>query len=319
MDRQDMAAAALVIGLGSIGIRHVRILRDLGLEVSAVSRRGSSGLPDDLQIPVHDDLALGLGPEVGYVVVANDTAEHGTTLGRLAELGFEGRVMVEKPILAEPTGLPINRFSGMAVAYQLRRHPGLLQLRHLLADEPVLTASIYCGQHLPTWRPGRDYRTGYSASADRGGGALRDLSHELDYALWLLGAWRRVTALGGHFGSLEIASDDAFVLLLETERCRALSLEVNYLDRRPRRMIELRTDSRTLTLDFIAGRLEQNGETMAEISPPRDAVIADLHRQFLAGRSEELCSAAEGLAVTGLAAAAERAAAAGIWIHNEPA
>ena len=36
---------ALVVGLGSIGERHVRLLGDLGLDVAVVSRRRAEGKP----------------------------------------------------------------------------------------------------------------------------------------------------------------------------------------------------------------------------------------------------------------------------------
>lgn len=305
---------ALVVGLGSIGLRHARILHAQGHAVAGVSRRGAAAVPPDLPIACHASLAAGIEGGPDYVVVATDTAEHETMLAELARLGFRGRVMVEKPLFARAAEIPENRFAALAVAYQFRRHPGLLGLRELLGDEPVLTASLYVGQHLSEWRPGRDYRTGYSASADRGGGALRDLSHELDYALWLLGPWRRVAALGGHFSGLEIASDDVFVLLMETARCRAATIEVNYVDRRPRRSLELRTDTRTLAFDFLSGALSENAAQLAMIKPERDEVMGAMHRDMIEGRIQGLCDGSQGAAVMGLIEAAETAAREQQWI-----
>ena len=43
------------------------------------------------------------------------------------------------------------------------------------------------GQYLPDWRPGTDYKSGVSAQKDLGGGALLELSHELDYLQWFFG------------------------------------------------------------------------------------------------------------------------------------
>ena len=45
---------------------------------------------------------------------------------------------------------------------------------------------VECQSWLPYWRPERDYRESYSARADEGG-VLRDLVHELDYAIWAFG------------------------------------------------------------------------------------------------------------------------------------
>ena len=44
--------------------------------------------------------------------------------------------------------------------------------------------SVYTvvGQNLETWRPGRNLNTTVSSSKEKGGGVLRELSHELDYS-----------------------------------------------------------------------------------------------------------------------------------------
>ena len=46
---------------------------------------------------------------------------------------------------------------------------------------------VYAGQCLPTWRPESDYKNTYSAKSEKGGGVLRDLSHEIDLCLSLVG------------------------------------------------------------------------------------------------------------------------------------
>jgi hypothetical protein len=70
-----------------------------------------------------------------------------------------------------------------------------------LDGRSAITVSAYVGQDLRDWRPGRDHRTTASATQQAGGGVLRDLSHELDYLLWLFGPWQRVAALGGAYGA----------------------------------------------------------------------------------------------------------------------
>ena len=80
------------------------------------------------------------------------------------------------------------------------------------------------GRIIRDWRPGRDHRTTASATQQAGGGVLRDLSHELDYLLWLFGPWQRVAALGGSSGARQIEVDDHLDLLLEmTGRRRFMS------------------------------------------------------------------------------------------------
>lgn len=298
--------SAVVVGLGSIGSRHARILGEMGLEVGVVSRRGGVRT-----YPGVAEALAALNP--GYVVVATETADHGRVLAELAALDFTGRVLVEKPLLADPAPLPVHRFAALGVAYDLRFHPALQRLRRDLAEEQVLTAQIYVGQYLPDWRPGRDYRRLYSSHRAQGGGMLRDLSHELDYAQWLFGPWERVAALGGHWSPLEMDADDAFLLLVRFAGGAAATLQVNGLDRRTRRDAVINTARHTFVLDFIAGTLARDGESPEAFVLERDQMYRDQHRAMLAG-SAIPCTVLEAADTLALIAAAEQAAAHGVWV-----
>ena len=250
------------------------------------------------------------------MVVANRTSEHYGTLTLLAAQGFHGRVLIEKPLFDRPLPLPAHSFAMAAVAYNLRCHPLLRRLKGFLTGQASsVAAHIYVGQHLPQWRPNADYRQSYSASRQQGGGVLQDLSHELDYALWLFGSWRCLTALGGHFSSLEINSDDAFSLLMRTERCPLVSINLNYLDRTLRREILVHTNEHTVRVDPIGGVFEVDGVPNT-ITVEQDSTYRAQHQAMLEGDCNGLCSLAEAMETLITIEAAERAASAPSWIER---
>ncbi len=302
---------ALVIGYGSIGQRHARLLADMGLQVAVMSRRAIEFAPRYSGLPT----ALA-DWRPAYVVVADRTGEHHQSLETLASQGFQGRVLIEKPLFDRVLPLPTHSFATAAVAYNLRCHPLLLRLHSFLAGQDCLIAAhLYVGQHLSQWRPNTDYCTSYSAHRQQGGGVLRDLSHELDYALWLFGPWRRLSALGGHFSSLEIDSDDAFSLLMMTERCPLVSIHLNYLDRTPRREILVHTDEHTVRVDLIGGVFELDG-VQETITVEQDATYRAEHQAMLGGDREGLCSLAEAMETLMTIDAAERAASTHTWVER---
>lgn len=301
-----MSVSALVIGQGSSGRRHGRLLAELGARVAVVSRH-AAGAYRELQPALADE-------RPDYVVVANETAAHAATLGELARLGYRESVLVEKPLFHHPRPPFRHPFRLLKVAYQLRFHPALLRLAGLLGGERIVGARLYVGQHLPRWRPERDYRLGYSASAAAGGGVLRDLSHELDCANWLFGPWRRLAALGGQWSELEIDSDDVFVLLADFDRCPAAAIELNYLDRRGRRELLINTVGHTLAVDLVGGTLQVDGDAPERFQLEPDACHRAMHRAMIEGGGEGLCDVGEAERVLAMIAAAERAAAVGAWV-----
>ena len=250
-----------------------------------------------------------------YVVVASRTSDHGNHLKALATAGFTGRVLVEKPLFDIPSRLPEDRRYALHVGYTLRFHPVLQALRQELEGTSIFSVHAYVGQYLPDWRPGTDYRNSYSAHADQGGGALRDLSHELDYLNWLLGGWRGLVARGGRVSDLEIDSDDVYALILETVRCPIATATMNYLDRTPTRTIIVHTNRGTLRGDLIGQTLNRDG-AIKSFKGGADDLYRAQHRAILADDAGALCTINEGLDVMAMIEAAERSTRTGLWISR---
>ena len=300
----------LVVGYGSIGSRHARLLEEQGHDVHCVTRNG------ECPFPTHAGLEQGLAAfEPDGIVVCNETSAHQPTLETLLDSGFSGPILMEKPLFqnvpAPLPQVPDTVFTG----YNLRFHPLIGRLRERIQGVPLHSARLHVGQYLPDWRPGTDYAAGYSASRAKGGGVLHDLSHELDLALWLLGPWQRVTALGGHFSDLTIDSDDVYAVLLETARCPAASVNLNYLSKPARRGIEINGQGLSLKADLVAGTLEVNGEE-ERFPVGRDTTYAAQLADFCAGKKGTLCTYDEGLNVLRLIDAVERANDTRTWVED---
>lgn len=275
---------AVVVGHGSIGARHARVLAELGCEVAIVSRRGDLKLEDAVR-------------NAEYVVIANETAAHQQSVEELVQLQFQGTVMVEKPLFAHHSSLIApHSFRASYVGYNMRFHPLTDQLAHFAKTNALIAAQAYVGQHLSLWRRSTDYRDSYSASRARGGGVLRDLSHEIDTLRFLLGDLTVAGAVGGHFSSLEIDSDDAFALLLKAERCPVATVQMNYIDRRTRREMLLVGEDDTMHADYIAANIDH------------DHTYREMHRAALSGGDPRLATFDDGLAVLQVIAEAERLA-----------
>jgi predicted dehydrogenase len=300
----------IVLGYGSAGARHARLLTELGCRVCVVSGRDIGGYECYSEL----ELALEQRP-ANYVVVANKTSDHYAALVRLAKLGFKGIVLVEKPLFHTHLALPPNNFAQVFVAYNLRFHPVLQKLRKLLLNEIIICASIYAGQYLPQWRPKVDYRKTYSASKHAGGGVLRDLSHELDYANWIFGRCAAIAALGGHLSGLEIDSDDVYSLMMVTERCPILNIQLNYLDQVSRREMLVSTANHTIRADLVHGTLQVD-QASEEMWVERDHSYRQQHQAIIGRRLDSVCSVAEGLEILSLIESAEWASAGREWVSR---
>jgi len=296
-----------VVGAGSIGQRHQRLLQELGHEVVVISKSSKSAKYKSLSDALTQE-------SFEYIVLASQTSQHFADLSVLIEKNFVGSVLVEKPIFDRSEKLKSNRFKLLAVGYNLRFHPAIIWLQETLPQlGAISSANFYVGQYLPTWRPDRDYRNSSSAKVDSGGGVLRDLSHELDLVQYIFGDWNKLTAIGGKFSDLEIETDDTFSILMQTDRCSAVSVQMNYSDRLRQRLITVNGNNGTIQIDLFRNSATfNNSQKSFEVRP--DSTYVSQHNALIHNQDLSICSLADALKVVATIEAVEKSAKKSKWI-----
>lgn len=217
-----MIDRVLVVGLGSIGQRHLRLLRTRlpGSQIM-VLRHGCCKTPvEGADVCVTSlEKALAFRPQIA--VIATPAPFHYETALALAEGGTH--LLVEKPMAASALQAQALTTAAQAAGVVLQVGYNLRQLSSLVAYRVALhsgqigrVASVRAevGQYLPDWRPGQDWRASVSARADLGGGVLLELSHELDYLRWIFGDICGVRGWVGQQGGLAIDVEDTVHVLL---------------------------------------------------------------------------------------------------------
>lgn len=217
-----MSDRVLVVGLGSIGTRHLRVARELlpSAAIAVLRHRECTSIPEHADACFSDlDQAIDFAPDIA--VIASPATFHVSAAQALAQAGAD--LLVEKPLAGSCDGvmhlIETCREKGavLLVGYNLRYLPSLQRFRNLIREGSVgKVISVRCeiGQYLPSWRPGTDYRQGVTARRDMGGGVLLELSHELDYLRWIFGDIDWVQSYVSRQSSLEVDVEDTAHLIL---------------------------------------------------------------------------------------------------------
>lgn len=218
----ELSHKVLVIGVGSIGERHVRCFKATGraqvtlFEVNETLRQTVAERYGAAAFSSLDD-ALADRPDVA--VIATPAPLHVPLATRFAEAGVH--VLIEKPLSIGLEGIDrlqeAVRQRGVvaAVAYVYRSFRILAALKQAIADgrfgKPLELVAVG-GQHFPTYRPA--YRQIYYANRATGGGAIQDaLTHVINAGEWLLGPVERVVADAAHLALEGVSVEDTVHLL----------------------------------------------------------------------------------------------------------
>lgn len=252
----------LIAGFGSIGRRHFRNLKELGEEDIVFLRSHRSTLPDDelAGYPVETNLEQALTHEPDAVVVSNPTSLHLDVAIPAAERGCH--LFLEKPIshdlervdeLVEAVSVGGGQ---VFVGFQFRFHPALQRIKEVIERGDLgrpLSVRVHWGEYLPAWHPWEDYRNGYSARADLGGGVVLTLCHPLDYLRWLFGDVREVWAFTGQVSQLDLQVEDMAEIGLRFTSRMTGTLHLDYYQRPPSHYLEVIFSQGTLRWDYSGG------------------------------------------------------------------
>lgn len=212
----------LVVGVGSIGERHLRCFLTTG-RVEAVFVEINPSLRQTIAerygVRGFATLEEALATQPTVAVIAVPAHLHIEIATQLAERGVH--LLIEKPLSTSLSGIDrlqtVVRERGLTagVAYVYRSHPLLTAMRAAIQEgrfgRPVELIAV-SGQHFPTYRPA--YRDIYYKDRATGGGAIQDaLTHVINAGEWLLGPVDRLVADAAHQVLEGVAVEDTVHLL----------------------------------------------------------------------------------------------------------
>jgi predicted dehydrogenase len=255
----------LVMGCGSIGKRHIGNLLDA--EAGTVLAHDvrvdrAEGVRSRFGVKVFTDLDAAFACDPQVALVTAPTSLHVPLALRAAEHGCH--LFIEKPLAHCRNG--VNRLVEEVrdrrlvtlVGCNLRFHPGLRAVKRLLDENAigrVVAVRAEVGQYLADWHPYEDYRQGYSARHDLGGGVILDAIHELDYTRWLLGPVRSVVCFAGKLSHLEVQTEDTAAVLLRFASGAVGEVHLDYVQRAYSRTCQVIGDEGTIRWDYGAGEV----------------------------------------------------------------
>lgn len=248
----------LLAGLGSIGRRHLRNMMELGIEKVTLLRSGNSTLDTEefSHLPVTSDLRSALADKPDAVVISTPTSLHMEMALQAAEAG--SHILLEKPISHNLAGLKELEFlvkqNGVQilVGFQFRFHPTLTQIKTWIDDKilgEVLGVHVEWGEYLPGWHPWEDYRKGYSARKDLGGGVLLTLCHPFDYLNWFFGPIESVYAKIDQRSALQMDTEDKAITTLKFKSGLTGTVLLNYFRRPPKHQLTITCEEGIISWD----------------------------------------------------------------------
>ena len=257
----------MIVGLGSIGKRHLRnilaIENTKKLEIIIYSKQTKSYLSNHKNIKIFDtlDKCLLEKPDVGFIT--NETVHHIPIAIKLAKVGLD--LFIEKPLSNKISN--VKTFSKIVktkklitlVGCNLRFHRCINEIKNLIDQKvigDIISVKVECGTYLPDWHPNENYSKSYASRDDLGGGIVLTCIHELDYLYWFFGETQEVFSMTGKYSNLKITASDLSAIILKFKNNIIAEVHLDYFQKPEARSCKLIGTKGTITWDSLSNEVK---------------------------------------------------------------
>ena len=236
----------VIIGYGSAGKRHAKILRKFfkTLKIFIFTKQKIKNFKT---IDKLDDIKK-IDPY--YIIIASETIKHLNQLKFLEKNFKNKKILIEKPLFHKFYNFTTKR-NNIYINYNLRFHPYIEKLQKIIKLKKVYDLKLITNSFLPDWRKNNSFKKNYAVSKSKGGGVILDLSHELDLINNFFNKIKLSFVEYGKKSNLTIDTEDYLKLSAKVKNV-SVSLDLNYYSKNELRLLlSCLQDSSLASISFL--------------------------------------------------------------------
>lgn len=283
-----------ILGLGSIGRRHARILNSIDKNIDFFAYRTKMGsLIDTPKYIKNVDKQEFFSKSFDLIIISNPSSMHLSTLKEVIRTDNARKIFVEKPFCLHneinecKKLLEGNKNTIIFPGNSLRFHPAIFILKDIIKLKKLgkpIECLAHFGTYMPNWHPYEDYKNSYASKKEMGGGVLHTSIHEIDLVCHLFGKPKLIGSFNDNLALKEIRVEDSVHLLLSTDYCKIINVSLNFYQKPLSRFLEVCFENGTFNWNFldnfVSVKTDEKTEQI-EINNRIDAMYENMWREII--------------------------------------
>jgi len=265
------------LGLGSIGQRHLRNLKEIDKKLNffCIRKKKIAPLLNNENKIINIKLntkKIGIKKinfkdikkyKIDTAFITNPTSQHIKSAIRLAKLGLN--LFIEKPLsnnlnrVMELKNLIKKKKLKCEIGFQTKYDQNLIKIKNIISSKKygkIMKSDIHHCHYLPYHHKYENYKISYASRKKLGGGVILCFSHEIDYAQYLFGNPKKIIPI-------KISSEKSLNIDVETSAKFSLiyknnlkvDFNLDFLKKKPRRVCTIEFEKAKLKWDLLKNKL----------------------------------------------------------------
>ena len=246
-----MSKKILIIGKGSAGCNHYRILKS-NFKKSSIKTVSSRKLNVFKNKKLLDEI-ISFDPK--YIILCAPSSVHYKYINKIENLFLGINVLIEKPLFNKYYRTSKNYNNNYFIGFNLRFHPVIKFIKKFIVKKNIIFININSSSYLPNWRKGKNYKKTVSAQKNLGGGVLLELSHEIDLLRWMFKKIKIINVFNKKISKLRIDCDDILSAQGLINDKIYFNLNLNFFSRNDQRKIQIDGDKFSIDGDLLENKI----------------------------------------------------------------
>ncbi len=268
----------LIIGKGSIGLRHAKIFKSLGHKISFF-RSNNSKINRTKKFREFYHLGEIKNFFFHLIVIATPTSNHTKDLLKFHD--FSDNFLIEKPLFIKKGDIKIfnkvskkkNIFSG----YMMRFDERILKIKKIITNKKILYANFIWDTAMMNWHKYENFYDSYTSKKKLGGGVINTCSHEVDISIFLFGDVLKVNCVNLN-KKLPIDVEEAVLIVLTHVNKVKSIIKLDFVCDDFKRIFDVYSKTLNLSYNFKKKNIEKiNGEKKSIIKIKNYKNVNDLY------------------------------------------
>jgi len=283
----------LIIRFGSIGRKHAAILKKNRHISKIYIFSNQKNIPYNIIKNLNSIDKLG----IDNIIIATHAKSHIKYLRYIEKNLKNKNVLIEKPLFEKEylVALKANNYS---VGYNLRFHPLINLIKKKINKKKIWFYRVFSSSYLPYWRKNIHYSKSASGMKKYGGGALLELSHELDFSMYLLGDLKPSKSMKKKLSNLNIDVDDIYEVNGFTKSKTYFNISANFFSKNEARDIIIEGENLSIKADLIKNEIqiiENNKEKKIQLKKFNMNETYNMeHNELISGSLNYSCNLKDG-------------------------
>ena len=254
----------LIIGTGNIAKRHIQNILEKRPKCKFLIYKRTDSKHDEyfdknrhLIINTTNDICP--IDKQSAAIICSPASHHSNDIKRMLKKGFH--IFVEKPFLIKTNHIkPLIQLSKIKkkvtqVGFNMRYTKRLLKMKQILKNNTnaIRNVKIKVFTDFRTWRKNKDFKSTVTFNRNLGGGVINELSHEVDYLVFLFGKPTHVKVNNILNQDIQIDVEHHIESIFWYKNLDLqITLEANMLAKNNKRICEVNLDNTKIKINHLS-------------------------------------------------------------------